>query len=50
MPIKKVNAIDVYKPDGLFDLHNIYKSAMGAKNLGLLFVEAVSSIFHCALI
>ena len=45
LPIKKVSAIDVYKPEGLFDLHNLYKSAMGAKNLGLLLVEAVSYIF-----
>ena len=42
MPIKKVNAVDVYRPDGFFDLHNMYKSVMGAKNLGILFVEAVS--------
>ena len=47
LPIKQVNACDVYRPGGILDVYNIYKNVVGAKNLGLLFVEAVSSIIWC---
>ena len=45
LPIISVDACDVYRPDGIFDVYNIYKNVMGAKNLGLLLVEAVSQMF-----
>ena len=39
IPPRPVNAVDVYKPEGLWD---IVKVATGAKNLGEMLVETVS--------
>ena len=39
IPPRPVNAVDVYKPEGLFD---IVKVATGAKNLGQMLIETVS--------
>ena len=39
LPPKPVNAVDVYRPEGLFDVARV---AFGAKNLGEMLVEQVS--------
>lgn len=45
LPVQTVDACDVYRPNNVFDVYGIYKNVMGAKNLGLLLVEAVSQMF-----
>lgn len=38
LPLRSINACDVFRPEGLFDLAQV---ALGAKNLGELFVDQV---------
>jgi hypothetical protein len=47
IPPVPVSAVDVYKPEGLFD---IVKVATGAKNLGQMLVETVCADLNKALI
>ncbi len=41
LPVKTVNAVDVYRPEGLLDVFHV---VTGAKNLGEMLIEQVIKV------